>query len=186
MCYKFIKMTDNFEELVSLFVSDPSSAIEKSQQIITSVTEFDSYKDFYNYHLEHPHISTCQKEWAKPQMAIHCCNCSNHPQSCFCLQCFLEGQHPGHEYLVRPNSTGNCDCGDLSLWKRSGFCPKHYGLDEDSCPEDYLDEKLRNTLTDIIFKAAFSSLKRLVDDADEEEEDDDADDKFTDIIQFLM
>ncbi|KAK8888327.1 hypothetical protein M9Y10_039394 [Tritrichomonas musculus] len=169
---------DRYKELESLFISDTQKAINESQQIICSVAGFASFSDFYNYHLEHSHISTCQKEWStNRQMSIHCVDCSISPNSCFCLECFLKSNHQGHEYLIRPNSIGNCDCGDLQQWKRAGFCPKHQGLEEDSHPENYLDEKLRTVLTDTIFKAAFSSLTYFSQNKK---------DGFSLIIQFLI
>ena len=129
---------DKYNELKSLFISDTPKAINESQQIICSVAGFASFSDFYNYHLEHSHISTCQKEWStNRQMSIHCVDCSLSSNSCFCLECFLKSNHKGHEYLIRPNSMGNCDCGDLQQWKRTGFCPKHQGLEEDSHPENF-------------------------------------------------
>ena len=166
-----------YKELKSLFISDPSSAIQRSQELICSTTEFNSFKDFYNYHLENSHISTCQNEWSKPQMSIHCNDCSLDQQSCICLQCYLNGNHQGHEIVVRQDSVGNCDCGDSTLWKKSGYCSKHKGLEDNSHPEEYLDENLRNLLTDTIFKAAFSSLKHhLTDDGT----------KISIIFQFLI
>ncbi|KAK8888725.1 hypothetical protein M9Y10_033459 [Tritrichomonas musculus] len=170
-------MEINYKELKALFISDQMQAIKESQQIISTVSNFNSFNDFYNYHLQNSHVSTCQNAWSKYQMAVHCVECSTNPSSCFCLQCFLNSNHQGHEYLIRPDSRGNCDCGDLSLWKRSGFCPKHYGLEDDSHPEDYLDEKLRTILTDTIYKASFSALKHL---RNEDES------KFSPIFQFLI
>lgn len=91
-------------------------------------------------------------------MAIKCYNCGLDPQSCIFLECFLNGKHDGHDYLVRPFTSGNCDCCDLSLWKLSGCCTKHQGMNENDHPENYLDEKLRNLLTDVVFKAVFASF----------------------------
>lgn len=91
-------------------------------------------------------------------MAIKCYNCGLDPQSCIFLECFLNGKHDGHDYLVRPFTSGNCDCCDLSLWKLSGCCTKHQGMNENDHPENYLHEKLRNFLTDVVFKAVFASF----------------------------
>lgn len=165
-----------YKNLKSLFISNPAAAIEKSQNLICSATEFDTFKDFYEYHLQNSHISTCQNEWTKPQMSIHCNMCSIDQQSCLCLQCFLNSNHQGHDYIINPNSTGNCDCGDSSSCKRIGFCNKHQGLEDDSHPEEYLDEKLRTILTDTVFKASFSSFKHLLTDDGK---------KLSIIIQFL-
>lgn len=166
----------SYEELLSLFISNPEDAIEKSQDLICSVTDFNSYSEFYKFHLEHPHNSTCQREWTTPQMSIHCYDCENTPQSCACLQCFLKGNHKGHDYTISPNSRGNCDCGDVSNWKQSGFCSDHHGVEENSHPESYLEQELRTVLTDIIFKAAFKALPSLNTDEDS---------KYEKIIQFI-
>lgn len=154
-------MTDNFDKLKSLFISNPSSGITESQRIICSVSKFETYKDFYTYHFENAHVSTCQAEWSIPEMAITCHDCAIDPQSCVCLRCFLNGNHQGHSYEISTGSIGNCDCGDFSLWKSSGFCTEHQGHQSNEHPENYLDEKLRETLTDIIFKACFESLEFL-------------------------
>lgn len=53
---------DSYEKLKSLFISNIPAAIEESQKIICSFSGFNSFKNFYSYHLQHPHISTCQKE----------------------------------------------------------------------------------------------------------------------------
>ena len=167
----------NYNELVNSFISDPESAIERCQEIICSVSNFDSYKDFYTYHLKNAHISTCQHQWSTPELSISCRDCANSGNSCICLSCFLNGNHKGHEYSVDAGSVGNCDCGDLSLWKRSGFCSKHSGLgDQDKNPQDYLDKNLQTLLTDVIFKAAFSSLSNFTNDDTE---------KAISIIQFI-
>ena len=153
------------KDIKLLFICDPQEAIEKCQEIICSASNFSTFQDFYNYHLQNSHVSTCQNEWStNRQMSIHCDDCSNGKNSCICLQCFLNGNHQGHTYVVNPNSVGNCDCGDLSLWKRSGFCKHHQGLENDSHPENYLDEKLRTALTDTVFKGAFSAIKHLTED----------------------
>ena len=73
---------------------------------------------------------------------------------------FLNRDHERHNYVIL-NTRGNCDCGDLEQWKKSGTCSKHRTIDGDEeNPENYLDEKLRTILTDIIFKASLTSLKQ--------------------------
>lgn len=151
---------DNFETLKDLFITDPTSAIERSQQIIISVSNFDSYKEFISSNLKNQHMSTCQNEWTETQACIFCKNCAKLNESCVCIQCFFKGDHKGHDYIIN-RCIGNCDCGDESFWKRSGFCSEHHGLESDECPEKYLDEKLRTTLVDVIFKAAFLSLEQF-------------------------
>ena len=151
----------NYKKLEDLFLSDPSKAIEECQKIICLVTNFDSYKDFFTYHLENAHMSTCQNEWTNPQLCIYCRDCAAVHPACICLPCFLNGNHNGHNYVILADTPGNCDCGDLSHWKITGTCTKHRQFEEEKDnPENYIDEKLRTTLTDYIFKAAFMSIKQ--------------------------
>lgn len=167
-------MDYDYNELVNNFISDPDSTIKKCQEIICSVSKFDSYNDFYSYHLKNAHISTCQNEWSTPELSITCRDCAINENSCICLSCFLNGNHQGHDYVIDTGSIGNCDCGDSSQWKHSGFCSKHSGQDEN--PQDYLDKNLQTLLTDIIFKAAFHSLSNFTNDNTE---------KGVSIIEFI-
>ena len=79
---------------------------------------------------------TCQKSWmAGTRLIVHCDTCGLCPESCICLQCFLNGNHEGHQVRFRFGSNGNCDCGDDSLMKQSGFCSKHHGASEETIRE---------------------------------------------------
>ncbi|OHT13519.1 hypothetical protein TRFO_16279 [Tritrichomonas foetus] len=154
-----------FDELHDLFKTNVPSALSKSEELIYKAEKslnFPSFADFLNYHEAHSNVSTCQNSWSSRKMAIHCTDCQISDQSCICLECFLKGNHKNHNYFIRPDTIGNCDCGDLSLWKREGFCKDHQGLgDPNSHPEDSIDENLRNVLIDVVFKAAFSNLKEI-------------------------
>lgn len=46
-------MDSQFNKLEALFVSDPVKAISESQRLICSVSNFATFKDFVNYHVEH-------------------------------------------------------------------------------------------------------------------------------------
>ena len=152
-------MEEECEILTTLFTVDTQDAIEQCKNIISTVSNFNSFAEFCNYHNEHAHVSICQQQWTTHRMSIHCKNCSKTDSSCLCLECFLGGNHEGHDYFILPNVAGNCDCGDITHLKSQGFCQKHQGLNGEENPENYIDEKLRTTLTDYVFKAALSSLK---------------------------
>ena len=167
-------MEVNYKDLKSLFIDDPSIAIEYSQVIISTASNFKNFEEFLQYHSNNSHVSTCQNEWSGGHMSVHCSNCGIDVDSCICLDCFLNGNHQGHDYVIDTGSIGNCDCGDSSQWKHSGFCSKHSGQDEN--PQDYLDKNLQTLLTDIIFKAAFHSLSNFTNDNTE---------KGVSIIEFI-
>ncbi|KAK8849983.1 hypothetical protein M9Y10_018577 [Tritrichomonas musculus] len=153
-------MEVNYKDLKSIFAYDPITAIQLCENIICTASNFKTFREFFDYHSHNSHISTCQNEWSD-RMSIHCNDCATDANSCVCLECFLNGNHQGHDYQVSVNSSGNCDCGDVNFWKPSGFCAKHHGLEDVSNPENYLDEKLRTALTDVVFKASFASIKKL-------------------------
>lgn len=153
-------MEVNYKDLKLIFAYDPITAIQLCENIICTASNFKTFREFLDYHSHNSHISTCQNEWSD-RMSIHCNDCATDATSCVCLECFLNGNHQGHDYQVSVNSSGNCDCGDVYFWKPSGFCAKHHGLEDVSNPENYLDEKLRTALTDVVFKASFASIKKL-------------------------
>ena len=47
-----------------------------------------------------------------------------------CADCFHASNHVGHDFnMFRSQAGGACDCGDVSVMKPEGFCPRH-GPDE--------------------------------------------------------
>eukprot|EP00300_Choanocystis_sp_HF-7_P016083 c19291_g1_i2.p1 GENE.c19291_g1_i2~~c19291_g1_i2.p1 ORF type:complete len:1392 (+),score=257.16 c19291_g1_i2:214-4176(+) len=56
--------------------------------------------------------------------------------SCICPECFLNGDHEGHDYKIYHSGMGgSCDCGDPLAWRESGNCTRHgAGAEEDSPP----------------------------------------------------
>ena len=156
-----IVIMDKFLKLKNLFETDAYNAISQSQEIILQATHFSSKNDFASYFKDHAQTSTCQTEYVSFSLGIKCMDCSLDSTSLLCLDCFFNGNHDGHKYAVDPDSYGSCDCGDSSQLKPSGFCKFHKGLLDDENPKNDLGEELTNLLTDVIFKAAFSSLSKF-------------------------
>ena len=61
-----------YEELETLFATDTTRGISESKRIISKVSNFDSFGDFFSYHHDNSHVSTCQNQWQEEQMSIHC------------------------------------------------------------------------------------------------------------------
>ena len=59
-------MSDAYNELKILFVKSSAQAIVKCQDLITSVSGFKTYQEFYSYHLHNPLISTCHTACEHP------------------------------------------------------------------------------------------------------------------------
>lgn len=55
-----------------------------------------------------------------------CRTCGKSDQSCICEECFLAGDHEGHDYeRLCTVDHFTCDCGNELSWSRDGFCSKH-------------------------------------------------------------
>ena len=67
----------------------------------------------------------CGAEWGRNDVAYRCRTCEKDPTCAICVQCFLAGDHEGHDYMMIRTSGGCCDCGDVDAWESSGFCKKH-------------------------------------------------------------
>ena len=117
--------------------------------------EFDNFDDFFTYMRRTVKTCACQTAWNRSTLAVKCKQCSRTENSCICLQCFLAGDHEGHDVRLSHSSTGNCDCGDESMWLPSGFCKNHCGRSPH--PELDLKRRLRIVLI-AITTGAFKNL----------------------------
>uniref|UniRef100_A0A915KPQ5 E3 ubiquitin-protein ligase n=1 Tax=Romanomermis culicivorax TaxID=13658 RepID=A0A915KPQ5_ROMCU len=69
---------------------------------------------------------TCGLVWTQNYLAYRCRTCSSTPSMAICTECFLNGQHEGHDFIMfRSQAGGACDCGDPRVMRESGFCSKH-------------------------------------------------------------
>ncbi|KAK3255956.1 hypothetical protein CYMTET_34888 [Cymbomonas tetramitiformis] len=68
---------------------------------------------------------TCGALWGGKEYAYRCRTCEMDPTCAICMQCFINGDHEGHDYAVIHVAGGCCDCGDPTAWKEEGFCKMH-------------------------------------------------------------
>ncbi|KAL7721203.1 E3 ubiquitin-protein ligase [Entamoeba marina] len=81
------------------------------------------------------HASKCRNVGAanSKTFVYRCKTCQTTSTSCICVECFKNGNHEGHDYVLEESEWGwSCDCGSELNWKSSGFC-KHHGK---KYPED--------------------------------------------------
>jgi hypothetical protein len=95
---------------------------------------FKTFQEFIGFHSNPNFLSVCQKSWQKKCLTITCMTCSDNPNSCYCLECFLKGNHENHSFNPRIFHSCNCDCGDPNFIKSTGFCPYHPGSSKN--PQD--------------------------------------------------
>ena len=72
----------------------------------------------------------CGAVWGSRDLAYRCRTCEHDPTCAICVPCFQNGHHEGHDYSIMYTGGGCCDCGDITAWKREGFCSKHKGSDQ--------------------------------------------------------
>uniref|UniRef100_A0A7N0RI32 E3 ubiquitin-protein ligase n=1 Tax=Kalanchoe fedtschenkoi TaxID=63787 RepID=A0A7N0RI32_KALFE len=72
----------------------------------------------------------CGAVWGHNDIAYRCLTCELDPTCAICVPCFLNGNHENHDYSTIYTGGGCCDCGDVTAWKREGFCSNHKGADE--------------------------------------------------------
>ncbi|KAM7274780.1 hypothetical protein ACFE04_016646 [Oxalis oulophora] len=67
----------------------------------------------------------CGAQWSTMDIAYRCLTCGVHEHCVVCVTCFENGNHQDHAYFVIHDRGGCCDCGDVTAWKREGFCSNH-------------------------------------------------------------
>lgn len=74
--------------------------------------------------------AVCGTVWKKNDLAYRCRTCEHDPTCAICVPCFQNGDHKGHDYSIMYSGGGCCDCGDVTAWKREGFCSRHKGSEQ--------------------------------------------------------
>ncbi|KAG8376898.1 hypothetical protein BUALT_Bualt09G0112000 [Buddleja alternifolia] len=72
----------------------------------------------------------CGSIWGSNDIAYCCRTCEQDPTCAICVPCFENGKHKDHDYAIIYTGGGCCDCGDITAWKREGFCSKHKGSEQ--------------------------------------------------------
>lgn len=80
----------------------------------------------------------CGAVWGNNDIAYRCRTCEHDPTCAICVPCFKNGNHKDHDYSIIYTGGGCCDCGDVTAWKRDGFCSKHKGAEQiQPLPEEF-------------------------------------------------
>ncbi|CAL8143832.1 unnamed protein product [Orchesella dallaii] len=70
--------------------------------------------------------TTCGLVWTENFVAYRCRTCGISPYLSLCTDCFHQGNHEGHDFIVFRSETGGaCDCGEIDVIKESGCCIHH-------------------------------------------------------------
>lgn len=151
-------LPQEYLNLAQLFLDNTHAAIDYCESKLSILSNL-SYSDFLVQNSNPKHLSTCQESWSTPRLSIHCNNCGISENSCICLNCYLKGDHTGHDLIIKNGLIGNCDCGDYALWKKEGFCREHFGQSEN--PEKEQVPEIFQQLVIVITKASFLNIVQI-------------------------
>ncbi|CAL9094143.1 unnamed protein product [Musa acuminata var. zebrina] len=90
--------------------------------------------------------AVCGAVWGQNDLAYRCRTCEHDPTCAICVPCFQNGNHKDHDYSIMYTGGGCCDCGDVTAWKREGFCSKHKGTEQ----MQPLPEELANSIRPVL------------------------------------
>uniref|UniRef100_A0A2C9KCF7 E3 ubiquitin-protein ligase n=1 Tax=Biomphalaria glabrata TaxID=6526 RepID=A0A2C9KCF7_BIOGL len=85
-----------------------------------------TFEDFAKKVREYDSSVMCGLVWTANFVAYRCRTCGISPCMSICSDCFQAGNHEGHDFnMFRSQAGGACDCGDSSVMRPEGFCPRH-------------------------------------------------------------
>ncbi|OHT11492.1 hypothetical protein TRFO_19029 [Tritrichomonas foetus] len=128
-------MDASLEDLSLRFEIDVKSACSFCEKIICG-DEFENIEDFISYQQSKLPPNYCDRSWNEKTITAYCKECSLTQNSCICINCFLHGNHKGHNVSFTIGNVGNCDCGDRSAWNYLGFCSEHFYKKPEELPAD--------------------------------------------------
>ncbi|KAJ4789311.1 E3 ubiquitin-protein ligase PRT6 [Rhynchospora pubera] len=145
-CYEGLLLYTNnvtepqiFPDLVSCILSAASSEPEPSGESYTIALQWIQWLMFRQDPQESLQTlaeksagtrGVCGAVWGQNDLAYRCRTCEHDPTCAICVPCFQNGDHTGHDYSIMYTGGGCCDCGDVTAWKREGFCKKHQGAEK--------------------------------------------------------
>jgi E3 ubiquitin-protein ligase UBR3 len=105
------------------FGLDSLTKLNEIKLYLTGELSFDEFKRQIK---KYDSSSVCGLVWSANYVAYRCRTCSISPCMSLCADCFMNGNHEGHDYnLFRSGAGGACDCGDESVMLKNGFCKQH-------------------------------------------------------------
>jgi len=150
------------------------NSLNEEISFLTLKTQFNSFSKIFSYEeydddflsylkeIEKPSNNVCSKTFSKNDKAISCKECGKYDTSIICLDCFEKSKefHKSHEIFYETDIDGGCcDCGNIEVWDKNGFCPSHKGIFfneeeinnfiKDNFTEDII-EKIENWCNNII------------------------------------
>lgn len=85
------------------------------------ISSGDSPEDYFKTLKGYNRSPICGLVWNANFFAYRCRDCGISPCMSLCADCFMNGDHEGHDFnMFKSQSGGACDCGDETVMKTSG------------------------------------------------------------------
>ena len=140
-------MTNEFESIRRCFQSDIQTALVMCNEYLCS-ENYPTIEDMKKHFRDLPYKGRCDRVFTKNTLIVHCVTCSLYYSSCFCLDCFLHGNHKNHKAFLLTTESGTCDCGSLNYIKEEGICCKH--SKENSDFNQFFNDEEKRKITEIV------------------------------------
>ena len=96
---------------------DESSA----EQLLRILSNGQDPDDYLNNARKYDQSPVCGLVWNANFFAYRCRDCGISPCMSLCADCFLQGDHEGHDFnIFKSQAGGACDCGDDTVMKTEG------------------------------------------------------------------
>ncbi|EAY07277.1 hypothetical protein TVAG_240780 [Trichomonas vaginalis G3] len=106
----------------------------------------DGLKEFSEFKKEiksKSETSMCSKHFCSHVLNVSCKTCMGNKSGSFCIECFMKGNHEGHEYVISQNVLPMCLCGHKELVDSKCFCHNHKGISENSTTKIFTEAQIK-------------------------------------------
>ncbi|EGG23933.1 hypothetical protein DFA_06071 [Cavenderia fasciculata] len=121
-------VTNKLIELITGNTTKNSLSVDSLLDVASWLCTQGELKSFNDLKTKYANCSTksmCSNVWKSDTYIYKCIDCQFDENCALCVECFQPSKHVGHRYRLLPSFRGCCDCGDISAWKREGWCDFH-------------------------------------------------------------
>jgi hypothetical protein len=117
-------MKVSLAELKFLFETDLSKAIVSCERLLWE-SDYSSFDEYLADHQTKYPMHHCSTSISQPTIIFRCHTCEKKREAHICIDCYLHGNHAGHNVTFSKITSGSCGCGNLVHLSPQGFCDCH-------------------------------------------------------------
>ena len=101
------------------------------------------FRDLKKEIKEKNQFALCPKHFCSHGITVTCKTCQKDSSGQFCIECFLNGNHEGHEYYLTQNVLLTCVCGHKECISEDSLCSEHKGYKPNPEKEVFDEEQIQ-------------------------------------------